>query len=222
MIDTIAPTLTTIINIACEKQGFVGLKVRVFAVTLTALRLLNSRAHLKTVMKPVYFHKLQKHAFATSSDVFTWLSEVHKCMLEAGSRVHQTNNYKTNVFIIMSTNTPPQHQAICLHNVCNFQDACSKGVIVGALRGHLGRLGHPCRSYIPPRALFLSLVWSEMTQWNANSPRYPAKSKPWRSQATSKATATNKSKGWAKICQPFFPARRNARSALNMFWFASK
>ena len=89
MIDTVAPTLTTIMNFAPEKQGFVGFTVRVFAVPLTALRLLNSRAHQKTFMKPEYFHEFQKHAFATSSD--TWLSEVHKCMLEAGSRAHSTN-----------------------------------------------------------------------------------------------------------------------------------
>ena len=60
--------------------------------------------------------------------------------------------------------------------------------------GDRGRLGPPCRSHNPPRAWFLSLVCSEMPQWNANSPRDPAKSKPWRSQATTKANATNKSK----------------------------
>ena len=135
-------------------MGLSSSRFRVFALTLSALRLLNSRAHSKTLIKPMCFHQFHKHAFATSSDVFTWFCEVHKCMLEAGSRPNSKNNYKTNAFVIIFTKTPPQHQTICLHNVCYFQDACSKGVIVGVwgpLAVHTTPLGHDFYPWFAPK-----------------------------------------------------------------------
>ena len=127
MIDPIASTRTKLWVSPWKNMGLSSSRFRVFALTLSALRLLNSRAHSKTLIKPMYFHQFHKHAFATSSDVFTWFCEVHKCMLEAGSRRNSKNNYKTNVFVIIVTKTPPQHQTICLHNFAIFKMHARRG-----------------------------------------------------------------------------------------------
>ena len=78
---------------------------------------------------------------------------------------------------------------------------------------------HPASSYVP-------LACSNMPQrdptdvWaaaiiRAKSPRDPTKSKPWRSQATTKASATNNYKRISQNMSALLLGWRNARSAIN-------
>ena len=162
------------LSFALKNMGLSGTRFRVFALTLSALRLLNSRAHSKTLTKPMYFNQ------------FTNTHSQHQVMclhdfarfINACSKRAQGQTIKTIIKPIHLSSFSQKHLLNIKRSVY-ITLRFSRCMLEGCDRG---RLGPPCRSHNPPRAWFLSLVCSEMPQWNANSPRDPAKSKPWRSQ----------------------------------------